>query len=105
MVRVNRQIVDPSAMAVVPDHDGPDQSAVFLKYQETVRVDTDLAIDVPMGVIPRARQSAQSPERHEGFGVARPVGSICGGHERSLAYSGYAGERTSAAAPERMTTT
>jgi hypothetical protein len=80
MIRVYRQVVDPSAMAVVTDHDGADQSTVVLQHQKAVGVDTDLALDVPVGIIPRAREPAKSPERHEGFGVAEPVGPTCGGH-------------------------
>jgi hypothetical protein len=84
MVRVDCQVVDPPAMSVVTNHDGADQLAVVLEDHETVCVDSELAVDIPMSVIPRAGEPAEGPEGYDGFGVVWLVGPECRSHERSL---------------------
>jgi len=73
MIGADREVVDPSAVALVADHDGPDQLVALFDHEKVVRVSGQLAVDIPVGVVPRAREPADRPERHERLAVARPV--------------------------------
>src|ERR1017187_5348321 len=73
MIGADREVVDPSAVALVANHDGPDQLVALFDHEKVVRVSGQLAVDIPVGVVPRSREPADRPERHERLAVARPV--------------------------------
>jgi len=65
MIGADREVVDPSAVALVANHDGPDQLVALFDHEKVVRVSGQLAVDIPVGVVPRSREPADRPERHE----------------------------------------
>jgi hypothetical protein len=96
MVWVDCQIIDPPAMSLVTNHDDADQLTVLLEDYETVWVDSELAVDIPMSVIPRAGELAERPERYDALGVVWLEGPACRSHERSLTKNGINQSRGSA---------
>lgn len=72
-------------MALVADHHGPDQLVVVLEDQKTGRVPHQLAVNVPVGVVPAPSQFAEGPKRDESLSIARFVLPKHRSHERCLA--------------------
>ena len=56
-------------MAFVAAHDAPDDLTIDGPDQEQLRVDPELARDIPARVIPRCRQSTGLPKGRDGVGI------------------------------------
>lgn len=84
MSRVDREVIDPAPVAFVADHHRPDQLAVLLEYEEVLGVPGQLTVDVAVRIVPRSRQLADRPERHERLAVGRPVRPEYGFHGNCL---------------------
>lgn len=70
MVRMDREVVNPSPVAFIADHHRPDQFAVVRKNHKIGRVPRQLAVNIPVRVIPRPGQLAQGPKRNKGLPIA-----------------------------------
>ena len=84
MIRVDREVVDPASVAFVTNHDRSDQLAALFEHEKVVPVSGQLAVNIPVGVVPWSRELADRPERHERFTVARSVRPEHGVHENCL---------------------
>jgi hypothetical protein len=67
----DREIVDPPAVAVVAAHHTRDDRAVDDADEEQPVPHRDLARDVPVRIVPRAREVARAPQRDDRIGVGR----------------------------------
>jgi hypothetical protein len=57
-----REVVDPSAVAVVPRHDSRDQFFAVGPHKKPLRLHSELARDVLVGIVPRACDATFLPE-------------------------------------------
>ena len=63
------EVVGPAAVALVADHDAPDQLVVAFEYENVRRIMRELALDVVVRVVPWSGQPAGHPECHEPVAV------------------------------------
>lgn len=63
--RINREIVDPTAVTVVASHDAGDEFVLDFADEKQLALNLPLASDVLVGIIPGPKQSAARPERHD----------------------------------------
>jgi hypothetical protein len=65
--RIDSEVVDPASVTVVAGHDAGDELVVDLADEKELPLNSPLASDVFVRIIPGPKQSAARPERHNGI--------------------------------------
>jgi hypothetical protein len=71
----NRQVIEPATVSFITSHNGGHDLPIDFSYQESLRVNLELATDVAAGIVPGANQITLLPEGEDGWFVLRPEAS------------------------------
>jgi len=68
-IRVDREVVDPAAVALVTNHHCSDQLAVVFEYEKVLGISSRLTVYVAVRVVLRLDEVARGPKCDESFAV------------------------------------
>src|SRR5205085_11963373 len=70
LLRIDRDVIDPAAVTVVPHHGGRDDRMICVPDEDRRVVTAPDERNVTGGIVPRACQAAALPQRYDGVDIA-----------------------------------